>query len=245
MYIVAAAINITEQLQDAFRTDIETVVKNNYVGTPKWIKTMCFYFQYSAANPQILEYDETTFKVNYAVVNTDLRIITRCSVSTDLNKNVNIKVAKSDPPTQLAAGEETALNAYLTDIIPAGVTFNVINDVADKLYIKGTVYYDGQYSSTIQDNVELAINNYLANIDFDGNIKIIDLQLAIRNVQGVTDIDLDDVWLRADSLPLANGFKMIENSTLMILSKVPVAGYAVEEDTAGETWGDKITYTMS
>jgi hypothetical protein len=244
LYIVAAATNITEQLNDAFKSDVETIVKNNYVGTPKWIKSMVFSFQYDAASPQILVYDEDTFKVNYSVVNPDLRIITRCAVSADLNKNVNIKVARLEPPAQLASGEDTALQAYLTEIMPAGITFSVINSPSDKLYIAGTVYYDGAYSGTIQDNVELAINNYLANIDFDGAIKIIDLQIAIRNVAGVSDLDLDDVWLRTDSLPLANGFKMIEDSTLKILSAVPNAGYAVEEDTSGETWADKINYVM-
>ena len=67
---------------------------------------------------------------------------------------------------------------------------------------------------------------------------------AIRSATGVIDIKLENVWLRANSIPLANGFKLIDACTLVIISATPFAGYAVEEDTVGETWADKITYTV-
>ena len=47
-----------------------------------------------------------------------------------------------------------------------------------------------------------------------------------------------------NSIPIANAFKLIDDYTLVIISIVPYAGYAVEENTAGETWADKITYTI-
>jgi hypothetical protein len=243
-YIIAAAINVFEQLQDVFKTEIEGIVLNNYIGTAKWIKTKCDEFQYNATTPQLLELNESNTKIGYATVNENLRIITRCAVATDINKIVNIKVAKSEPPTTLSAPEETALEAYLLELIPAGVNYNVVNVTSDKLYLAGTIYYDGQYSSTIQDAVELSINNYLANLDFNGSIKVVDIQIAIRNTLGVKDIDITDIWLRANSLPLANGFKMVDNGTLSIIALTPVSGYAIEETTASNTWADKLTYTI-
>ena len=243
IFIVAACHNVLEQLLDLFKTEIETTVENNYVGTPKWIRQKCLEFQYSAVNPQVFEITDNT-KIAFPVIDPSLRIVTRASVTTDQNKIVKIKVAKGEPPTQLVGAEPVALQAYFSELVPAGVYWELINAISDKLFIEGIIYYDGQYSATIQANVETGINAYLSGIDFDGQIKIVDLEIAIRQVVGVKDLKLENVWLRANSIPLANGFKMIDNYTLSIISAVPFAGYAVEETTAGETWSDKITYTI-
>ena len=243
IFIVAACINVFEQLIDIFKVEIETTVENNYVGTPKWIRTKALEFQYSAANPQFLEITDNT-KIAYPVIDTSLRIVTRASVATDLNKTVTIKVAKDEPPTQLTGAEPVALQAYFSELVPAGVYWEIVNAVSDKLYIEGEVFYDGMYSATIGTIVPDAINAYLSSIDFDGLIKVSDLENAIRSATGVIDIKLENVWLRANSIPLANGFKLIDAFTLVIISATPFAGYAVEEDTVGETWADKITYTV-
>lgn len=243
IFIVAACINVFEQLIDKFKVEIETTVENNYVGTAKWIRQKCLEFQYSAVNPQVLEITDNT-KIAFPVIDPSLRIVTRASVSTDLNKRVTIKVAKGEPPTQLVGAEPVALQAYFSELVPAGVYWQIVNAVSDKLYIEGEVFYDGMYSATIETIVPDAINAYLSSIDFDGLIKISDLENAIRSATGVIDIKLENVWLRANSIPLANAFKMIDTFTLVIISAVPYAGYAVEEDTAGETWADKITYTV-
>ena len=243
IFIVAACINVFEQLIDIFKVEIETTVENNYVGTPKWIRQKCLEFQYSAANPQVLEITNNT-KIAFPVIDPSLRIVTRASVSTDFNKKVTIKVAKGEPPTQLTGAEPVALQAYFSELVPAGVYWEIVNAVSDKLYIEGEVFYDGMYSATIGTIVPDAINAYLSSIDFDGLIKVSDLENAIRSATGVIDIKLENVWLRANSIPLANGFKLIDAFTLVIISATPFAGYAVEEDTVGETWADKITYTV-
>lgn len=243
IYIVAVAISVFEQILDVFKADIEATIKDNYVGTLRWIKTQCLKFQYDATTPQLLEVSDEG-KLYYPVVDETKRIITRVSASTDANKNVNIKVAKGSTPTQLSAPEELALNAYLLEMMPAGVTYTVINQVSDKLTIIGYIYYNGQYASVIQQYVEDAINNYLANIDFDGAIKIIDLEMAIRNTTGVKDVKLRDVWVRANATAIGSAEKMIDNYRLSIISKSFSAGYAVEENTAGYTWADTITYVI-
>lgn len=242
IFIVAACINVFEQLIDIFKTEIETTVTNNYVGTAKWIRTKCLEFQYSSSVFQILEIDEETSKISYPVIDTTLRIVTRSSVSTDINKVVNIKVAKLEPPQQLTIPENAALTGYLAELMPAGVRWNLINAVSDKLYIEGNVYFDGQYAAVIQTNTEASINGYLSSIGFDGQIKIVDLETAIRATVGVSDIKLKNVWLRPDSTPLINAFKLVDTFTLKTISAVPYAGYAVQEDTINKTWADEISY---
>lgn len=244
IYIQAVSINVFEQLQDLFKTEIEGIVENNYVGSPKWVSTQCFKFQYSATTPQILQLNTTETKLAYPIIDETLQIITRASVNVDLNKNVNIKVAKSEPPIQLSAPEETAINGYLLEMMPAGVTYTVINAVSDKLYIAGTIYYNGQYASTIDVDVPAAINAYLSTIPFDGTLRIVELEQSIKAATGVIDLNLADVWVRANSTPIANATKLIDAETLKIISTTFNAGYAIEENTATYTWTDKIIYEI-
>lgn len=245
IYVISVGINIFEQLQDLFKNEIETIVTNNYIGSSLWWKTITFNFQYHATIPQVLQINETAMKIAYQTLDTTKRIVTRASIKTDLNRVVNIKVAKSDPPAPLSAPEAASLLGYLTLQRPDGITFNLINATADKLYLAGTIFYDGQYASVIKENVKTALNAYLTDTNnFDGTIKVIDIEVLIRSVTGVSDVQLTDVWIRPDTTPIANSIKMVENSTLMITKSIPYAGYAVEESGAGNTWTDKLIYTV-
>lgn len=232
-FIVATAINLFEQTLDIFKIEIEDIASKSVPGTAPWIRDQVFRFQYDAANPQIVVLVD--FAPGYSTVDEDLQIITRCSVKTDANKIVNIKVAKSEPPEELASLEQTALVSYLGEINPVGVQYNVINLASDKLQVYADVYYNGQYSASIQGNVNAAINSYLSNLDFDGIIKVSEIEDAIQSVEGVTDILITEVKARRDTTIAAS-------ATQVVRIYETNAGYIVEEDTASFTFNDTINY---
>jgi uncharacterized phage protein gp47/JayE len=152
------------------------------------------------------------------------------------NGRVTIKVAKDDPPAPLAAGEVTALEDYLSVIMPAGPIVTVMSDTADKLYVDADVYYDGQFVDSIQTDVEAAINTYLASLDFNGAVYVSKIQDAIQNVRGVNDVVINEVRARKDATVFAG-------ATTITRQWSTVAGYIVEETTSGQTFADTITYT--
>lgn len=241
MYIVASAIYYFEVLQDIFKTEIETIVDNAPVGTDGWVQAKVFEFQYSSTVPQVVVLS-SDFVPTYNPVDTTLQIVTRCSVKTLPNKIVSVKVAKSDPPVALAAGELTSLQGYLDDISFAGVQYNTISLTSDKIYLDADVYYNGQYSTVIQANVIAAINDYLAAIPFDGDIRVSALEDAIQAVTGVTDIVINDLAIRPDATAFANKTYIVQSKTTLF-NKYPIfAGYAVEETTALNTFSDKLTF---
>jgi len=247
-YIPALMINLFEQILDIYKAAIENIVENNYVGTPKWIRKKSLEFQYSATIPQNLEINDETYKISYPVIDPSLRIITRVTAETDVNKIVNIKIAKGEPPVQLSSPEVTAYNEYLKQIEPAGIEYNVINAVSDKLFLEMEVFFNGQYIAVIEANVKASINSYLAKIAFQdssvGKLQVIEIEKAVKSVAGVVDIKVKNIWLRAHTIPLVNAFKLVDNYTVSIISAVPYSGYAVEETGSGNTWTDKITYTI-
>ena len=243
--IVAEVTNLHEQLWDELRDDLEAQIAAAPPASPAWIQSQVLKFQYDATNPQVLQL--INFAPRYPTIDTDLQIVTRCSVKTDLNKIVKIKVAKSDPPTTLAALEYSSLTGYLNNIMPAGVGFDLVNLSGDRLYVNAEVFYNGEYTSSIQSNVEAAINNYLANIPFDGLVRISELEDSIQAVPGVTDVKLKTIKARPNTTVLASAITIYDVITTPTNARVwdTVSGWIISEDTVSNTLADTITYTVN
>lgn len=240
-YVFAVSTNLLEQLWDIFKVDLENTISKAAVGSNKWLQDRVFKFQYSATVPQVVEVG-SDFSVNYPTIDETLRIITRASVKTTAVRTVTVKVAKSEPPVALSAGELSSLQGYVDDIAFAGVQTIVTSTDADKLYLEGDIYYNGQYASVISDNVIAAINAYLAAIPFDGSVSLLALTDAIQSVTGVKDVLLKNVAVRADATLFANKTYLVQNQTTIMTSYPTNAGYIVEETTASNTFTDKLTF---
>lgn len=240
-YIVAAQMYFQEVLWDLFKVDLETIVTNAAVGTNQWFKSKIFLFQYDATIPQVLQVD-SNFAVNYTTIDATKRIVTRCAVKTTGSRNVLIKLAKSEPPVALSAPELVAANAYVDDLAFAGINYIISSTASDKLLVDASIYYDGQYSAVISANVITSINTYLANIDFDGSFKLSALVDAIQSTTGVTDVVLNNVAIRADSVAFANTNYLVQNKTTLIPVYPTNAGYVTEETTASQTFTDKLNF---
>jgi hypothetical protein len=247
VYIVAACINIFEQLMDAYKIEIEAIADTAIPGTPQWVKDRTFRFQYDATVPQVLEVNED-LTLSYETEDDTKKIVTRCSVTQGVSKTVSIKVAKAtsitnDAPTQLTTPEYNSLVGYWNLIGFAGLTYNVINKVSDKVSVTATIYYQGQYAATIQSDVESAIKNYIASIPFDGKIRVSKIEDAIQAVIGVSDLKINTIQARDNDTVFASGTKVYDLATgVNLIQYQMIAGYAVEEDTTSYTFADTITY---
>jgi len=242
-FVVAACIAIFEQLLDSFLTEVETQVAQSAGASVLWLQAKMFQFQYDATTPQVIQLINTV--PQYPVVDANKRIITACSVTSSLSNQVSIKVAKSNPFVALASAELTAAQSYINTIGAAGITYNVISLNADKLYVQAQIYYQGQYSTVIQQNVIDAINSFLQNlsiVNFNGSMKISDLEGAIRNVAGVNDVVLNNVRGRDDASSFSNGIDLVLNNTVISRQWNTIAGYIVQETTTGKTFADSLTF---
>lgn len=232
---MATMLNIFEQLLDDYQEAINTAIDEGVPGTEAWVHKKVLEFQYDAVTPQYVELTSDLVP-QYETVDEDLRIITRAAVLTLGNGRVTIKVAKGTTPGPLSGTEVTALEDYLDVTLPAGPIVTVMSDSPDKLYIDANVYYEGQFVDSIQTDVETAINNYLANLDFDGTLVVSKIQDAIQKVTGVKDVVINEVRARKDATVFAG-------ATTVTRQWATVAGYIVEETTSGQTFADKIIYT--
>lgn len=242
-YVIASCIAIFEQLLDSFLTKVEKQVSQSAGASILWLQAKMFEFQYDANIPQIVQLIDTV--PQYPVVDPTKRIITACSVNSNVSNQVIIKIAKSNPYTALTSTELSSAQGYINVIGAAGIIYNVISLNPDKLYVDADIYYQGQYASIIQTNMIDAINNWLQTLsttNFDGSIKMSDLEGVIRNVAGVNDVILNNVRGRDDASTFAAGIDLILNNTLVQRQWNTVAGYTIQETTTGKTFADSLTF---
>lgn len=242
-FVIATCIGIFEQLLDSFLTNVETQVNASAGASILWLQAKMFQFQYDANIPQVVQLINTV--PQYPVVDVTKQIITACSVTSSLSNQVTIKVAKSNPYVALVSAELTAAQSYINTIGAAGISYTVISLNPDKLYVQASIYYQGQYSTVIQQNVIDAINSFLQNLsitNFNGSMKISDLEGVIRNVAGVNDVILNNVKGRDDASTFANGVDLVLNNTVISRQWDTVAGYIVQETTSGKTFADSLIF---
>jgi hypothetical protein len=239
-YIVAVAINTLEQLIDIFTASVEDIASKAAPATSAWLQNQILKFQYSATTPQVIQLID--FAPAYPIVDETLRIISRCSVTTNLSNSVLIKVATGTTPGALSAPQLSALQSYVSQIGIAGVNYFVTSEASDKLFVQANVYYLGQYSAVINANVVAAIEAYLASIPFNGQVKITDLEDAITKVEGVTDVVLVNVRARGNSTAFASGSFLVQNQQTIGRLWSTLAGYIVGETTSGSTLNDSLTF---
>lgn len=106
-YIVSLCIYLHEVLMDTKKSEIEDIVATSIVPSEAWLKSKVIEFQYDSVTPQVVVMVD--YAPQYDPIDTTKRIITRCSVKTQGNRVVTVKVAKSEPPVALSAPELTAL----------------------------------------------------------------------------------------------------------------------------------------
>jgi hypothetical protein len=239
-FIQAVAINIFENLQDAYKIEIEAIADSAIPNTDAWVQYKAFKWQ-SGDNIQLINLVPT-----YTVINSAKNIVTRCSVKTDNNRICQIKVAKGDPATKLTNTELAGITSYYNVIGNAGISYNIVSDDADKIEIIADVYYDGQYSSTIGQSTRTALNDYLKNIPFDGIIYVSKIEDVFQSVTGIKDVKLTAINTRRNAQGYGTGevFYNLSTGTNIRLYQT-YAGYILEETTASHTFTDTINYIIA
>jgi hypothetical protein len=244
----AAAQQSLELIADQVASDLQTIADAAPSGNAAWIRARVLEFQ----NGDVITIDPVTFVPSYAVFDATKQIVTRCSVTQTATATVQIKVAKNEPPEPLSVGELAALRAYYfgsgttQGIGFAGVRAVIQSNNPDRIYVEGVIRYLGQYDpAVVKTNVIAAIEAFLfdyTSINFDGTIKMQELEDAILLVEGVSRFE----FAAADSIRVRNSATSFASATTVSTEGQykADAGYIIQEDTAGQTFTDKITTSL-
>lgn len=141
---------------------------------------------------------------------------------------VKVSAQSGGEPIPLTTDQENGLKDYLHQVKDAGVLINVINYQPDKLQITIRVYYDPSIiDSTGTDitegnkPVEIALDTFLQNLPYNGELILQSLQDALQLVPGVLVVNIDSA-LTAWIDPLLGRYGSF---TSIDVRKVAVSGY--------------------
>lgn len=258
VYAVAVIMAELEQLQDSFKGDVEQTINTASVHNIEFVRQQAFYFQYDSSTPQVIEFIEverpTVVIPVYPIIDEAKRIISICVIRFTTSRILNIFVAKNNPPQKLSVGELASFQGYFTDggsstDLAQGVGVGGIAHACDSLdpdyvFLEATITYQGQYASTISADCILAIENYLYALDKDGILKTTKLIDALQSVPGFIDIDIVNLAIRANAIIFGSKTYLIQASAILSIQEEVAAGYAYQEVTGGNTFLDKLTFTV-
>lgn len=191
--IQALTSNLNEQAQAIFIDEVDTIVSQAYPNTAPWIQSQILLFQYSITAPYLVAITNNT--VAYPSIVPSDQIISNCAVTVGLVGIITIKVTTGSPAGALNASQIIALKSYLINFLSPNQKYTLISTTADKLWIAGTIYYNGQLNGSIQGSVVTILNAYISTFStsqtsggsFNGVVKVSDIEKIILGVTGVTD----------------------------------------------------------
>lgn len=195
-WVTSACIWTFENILDVFKVDLARDLQNRINGTPAYYANAMLKYQHGDE----LTMNEEGTQFSYPIVDTTKRIITKVAYSENEetgfhDKELLLKVAKGEPGhyERLTEDELLSARAYLRQIAFAGTHFLMVSRKGDVLIPRVTVYYDGAIPvEDVYSNIENALNDFIANIDFNGVIyaqKVID---AIQTAEHVVDVYVDN-----------------------------------------------------
>jgi len=199
-YITALAIRIHEVLWDQFKAEVEDIASKAIPGSLQWYADRATEYQHGSS----LIFNPSTYRYYYLDTTSEeavtARIITRVSAIEEFTSSfsgVRLKVAKSDPPAELAPEELAPFTYYMQRLRFAGVSLDVISLPPDEVKVELSVFYDGTIPlNHFETSINTALNSFLSSIPFDAKLyksKLID---ALQATPGVNDVEVLGLYAR-------------------------------------------------
>lgn len=194
VYIIAVAHWILEKYWEYAKQELNAIAEQSIAGNLEWYKNEVKKWQYGF----LLLWNAQTYRYYYNDTTSqsaiDSMLADRVAVVEVFNQDfrgLKIKVAKETPQglKPLEPIEIDSLQAYIDRIKFAGVETDVISQESDKINLNLKIYYQGTLDeANVKASVKNAIENYIANIEFDGIFYLIKMVDEIQKVSGVKDV---------------------------------------------------------
>lgn len=269
-WVTSACIWSFENIMDVFKVDVASDLRNRVNGTPAYYVNALLKYQHGDtlqmndegtqfSYPTVDETKRVITKVAYSEVNTDVVEVNdnKTTVYKFFDKDLVLKIATGAPGAyeQVDGETLTAVRAYMQQISFAGTHMTIVSRKGDILVPKVIVYYDGGATeSEMMEAVEAALNNFIANIPFDGAVYVQKIVDTIQRVEHVTDVFIDNNSTDFNGIFVAqydDDNNLITDEQGHILKRaerffIPNSGYLRQSDgTAGlPRWSETIKFIV-
>lgn len=207
-YIVAV---VNKTFSDYFDSEIQRVenkINANYVGTDLYLQRMMLNQQ---VGDQILLNDN--FEYYYEFIDVNKKLITRCAISSDVSKQVLLKLAKGTTNLEpLTSTELSQAQVYIDKIGIRGVNYICFSADSDKIEFSIKVYHKS--SENIITLTENAILDYLSTnaneLNFGGDFYIAQFINSIIDIKDVLNVSIE--WLKINDTYLIQNYVQLQPS---------------------------------
>lgn len=192
IFIVATAIYLHEQIFDTHKQEVDTMLLERLTPNERWYAKKAKEFQYGFSLVPDKDYFENT---GFTIEDIEAsKIIKYAAVPKTKNGEILIKIAteSGDELTPITIEQQEAFEAYIKEIMIAGSKYRIVNYMPDKLFLDLKIYVDplvigtnGVNILTGERSVEKAINQFLKELPFDGELVLASLIDKLQDVPGV------------------------------------------------------------
>jgi hypothetical protein len=199
-YIVSVSIWTLEVLFDTHKSEVDKKINSMISGTIRWYHSIALKFQYGDALEWIND------KYTYSEIDITKQIVKRVAVK-EVSGQLRIKVCKESAgvPEALSVQELDSFKAYMNKIKFAGTNLSIISYGACKVNVRLNLLYNplllNSNGTTIINNtpvIKNAIDEYLKNIVYGGDLNKTKLIDAVQKVEGVDDVYIELLSVKED-----------------------------------------------
>ncbi len=246
IYIVAFAIWTLEKLFGLHSKEVDAKLEQLKPHTARWYRNKALAFQYGFDLLADTDKFDNNGKTPEQIQASKIVKYSAVTESEDESRLiVKIATEQDGKLTPVTTEQQAAFEAYLFEVKDAGVRTTVINYLPDRLKLNIRIVRDmlvldanGMDITTAKYPVNEAIEEFMKELPFNGELSLQSLVDKIQAVKGVKDLALDlaqTSWIDA----AINDYGDWEN---IDISKIPVSGYFAVNLTEDNETKSVITY---
>lgn len=235
--VVSFGIWSLESVFDIHKKEVDTAIAELKPHTARWYRNKALAFQYGF---DLLEDSDRFDNDGYTVQQIEASKVIKYSavVESEEESRLIVKIATElgNELQQITPAQQEAFGAYINEIKDAGVRITVINYQPDILRLAMRIVRDplvldvnGTHRINGGKPVEAAINEYLKELPFNGELRLQELANKIEVVDGVAIVSIDAAsskWID----PAIGGYGDWRTIDIRV---VPVSGYFQLENFNG------------
>lgn len=227
VFIVAFSIWVLENLFDTHKKEVDEIIEAKMPHRASWYRTKAKEFQYGFPLIQDTDnYDNTGYTADQVM---NSKIIKYAAVTPSAGQLL-IKIATevSGVLAPITPEQKASFAAYILEIADCGVKYIVINQLPDMLLLNLKIFrdplvLDATGMSILNGNypVQDAINEYMKELPFNGELVLAHLVDKLQQVEGVRIPHI----VYASTRTFDTNYNQYRNSWPIDVKTVPESGY--------------------
>lgn len=192
IYIISFAIWSLEKIFDQYKKEVDFRLSELKPHTARWYRNKALAFQYGFDLQEDSDIFNNEGNSEEAINNS--KIVKYSAVIETENGQLVIKIAteQNGKLQPISPSEKQAFEAYIAEIKDAGVRVTITNYLPDRLILDFQIYYNplildenGIHRTTGEKIVEKAIEEYMKELPFNGEMILAHLIDKLQEVEGV------------------------------------------------------------